>query len=67
MLLSDYMTTRQAAEVLGMKPIAVTRAVQRGTFAGVVKVGYFYMIPKASVHAVKKRRARARRGELLAA
>lgn len=61
MRLQDYMTTRQAAEALGMKPIAVTRAVQRGTFAGVKKMDYFYLIPKASVKAEKKRRAKTRR------
>lgn len=54
MLLSDYMTTREAAGVLDMKQSAVTRAIQRGRlFRGAIKVGRDHLIPKTDVERVR--------------
>jgi len=62
MLLSDYMTTREVAQALGMKPGMVTRAVQRGKFRGAIKKDWFWMVPKAEVEAMKVKMKPRRRG-----
>lgn len=50
---SDYLSTGEAAKVLGIHPLAASRLVRQGKIPG-VKIGKFYLIPRAAVEEFAK-------------
>lgn len=48
-----YVTSAQAAKIIGKKVRWIQALVKRGDIAGVTKFGHAYMIPEESLAAVK--------------
>lgn len=45
----DYIDASDAADILGIKRARISQLCNEGRFPGQVKVGHFWLIPRASV------------------
>jgi hypothetical protein len=57
MLETELLTTREAAELLGVDPRAILGRIYRGGFRHVIKKGHVWLIPIGDMKGVERKRS----------